>query len=554
MTTAQVPAFRFEVDSDRDGVVEPGEPGRWDWQWRADGKGAIALADLNQGAGTRELTPVRLVVPSGRGCAIGINAYAAEHITVYRGADRRDAEPVLGVLDDEVVRVAGPFDGTQQLWLQPRRLPDAGFDGLIELTAAEYRMVGGPRPTGLVDRCVLRVAPWIIPPNTCDPIRVFAVAVPGPDSTNNDVFLADLQGACEKAGVELRVLDTTSLPNHPREPYDRWIQDEIEFGYIAGPGNWVPVVVDGPRNRGLDTIGTSGQLGAGIGALLLDADFDVTSSLDAFGNLEVSPPVTVDGMSYPLGRIVLGTKRASDDIGRKASLRLRQFLYGQRVQTPFEVYTDWLAVGHVDEIVSFVPSDEPPGFRTLIAAPNAAHRLFTSLAAGGLADATLWRGQRLHDGTSAEETVAELLGRTELWAFNEVCEEHLSVVRDQITSALGIADTDLVEVPVVFEEHGRGEAGAYFPDMVNQLVLGRVSVVPKPYGPVDPGGVDLLEQALRDLLPSGEVVFVDDWLSYHKLLGEVHCGTNVLRHPLTGVNWWEHWYDGVYDAAFPGSP
>lgn len=30
------------------------------------------------------------------------------------------------------------------------------------------------------------------------------------------------------------------------------------------------------------------------------------SSLDSFGNLEVSPPVTVDGRKYPLGRILIG--------------------------------------------------------------------------------------------------------------------------------------------------------------------------------------------------------------------------------------------------------
>ena len=30
------------------------------------------------------------------------------------------------------------------------------------------------------------------------------------------------------------------------------------------------------------------------------------SSLDSFGNLEVSPPVTVNGKNYPLGRIIIG--------------------------------------------------------------------------------------------------------------------------------------------------------------------------------------------------------------------------------------------------------
>lgn len=31
------------------------------------------------------------------------------------------------------------------------------------------------------------------------------------------------------------------------------------------------------------------------------------SSLDSFGNLDVSPPVTVKGKEYPLGRILIGS-------------------------------------------------------------------------------------------------------------------------------------------------------------------------------------------------------------------------------------------------------
>lgn len=30
------------------------------------------------------------------------------------------------------------------------------------------------------------------------------------------------------------------------------------------------------------------------------------SSLDSFGNLDVSPPVTVGGIEYPLGRVLIG--------------------------------------------------------------------------------------------------------------------------------------------------------------------------------------------------------------------------------------------------------
>lgn len=36
----------------------------------------------------------------------------------------------------------------------------------------------------------------------------------------------------------------------------------------------------------------------------------------------------------------------------------RDFLYAQKVQPPLELYSDWLAVGHIDEFLSFVPAPD----------------------------------------------------------------------------------------------------------------------------------------------------------------------------------------------------
>lgn len=40
-----------------------------------------------------------------------------------------------------------------------------------------------------------------------------------------------------------------------------------------------------------------------------------TSSLDSFGNLEVSPPVTVRSKEYPLGRILIGSSFPRWEVG-----------------------------------------------------------------------------------------------------------------------------------------------------------------------------------------------------------------------------------------------
>ena len=110
---------------------------------------------------------------------------------------------------------------------------------------------------------------------------------------------------------------------------------------------------------------------------------------------------------------------------------------------------------------------------------------------------------------------------------------------------MGIDYADFVDIPVVFYPPSTQRTLAYFPDMVNHLVLGEWSLVPKPYGPVI-DDEDQFEKAFCDAVPKRKVKFIEDWYSYHELWGEVHCGTNCLREP-PGFYWWEHKPDGVYD-------
>ena len=64
--------------------------------------------------------------------------------------------------------------------------------------------------------------------------------------------------------------------------------------------------------------------------------------------------------------------------------------------------------------------------------------------------------------------------------------------------------------------------------------------MPKPFGPRI-GGVDVFETAVQNALGSGNVIFIDDWELYHALLGEVHCGTNVIRVPPANYQqWWDY--------------
>lgn len=44
--------------------------------------------------------------------------------------------------------------------------------------------------------------------------------------------------------------------------------------------------------------------------------------------------------------------------GRRVTQVVRDFLHAQKVQPPVELFVDWLAVGHVDEFLSFVPAPD----------------------------------------------------------------------------------------------------------------------------------------------------------------------------------------------------
>ncbi|WP_249728671.1 protein-arginine deiminase domain-containing protein, partial [Bacillus paralicheniformis] len=54
---------------------------------------------------------------------------------------------------------------------------------------------------------------------------------------------------------------------------------------------------------------------------------------------------------------------------REIMPEIRYLLYAQKVQSPIEIYSDWLAVGHVDEIINFVPIQNEKGFKLLVASP-----------------------------------------------------------------------------------------------------------------------------------------------------------------------------------------
>ena len=67
------------------------------------------------------------------------------------------------------------------------------------------------------------------------------------------------------------------------------------------------MVIDSIRDRGLDPLPEAELEGNGVGVQTWGEGW--ATSQDPFGNLEASPPVTVDGVEYPFGRIYYGDWR-----------------------------------------------------------------------------------------------------------------------------------------------------------------------------------------------------------------------------------------------------
>ncbi|XP_008046442.1 protein-arginine deiminase type-4 [Carlito syrichta] len=407
--------------------------------------------------------------------------------------------------------------------------PDANFPGLITLTVSLLDTSNLELPEILVfqDSVVFRVAPWIMTPNTQPPQEVYACRI-----FKNENFLKAVMTLAKKTKCKL-----TICPEEENMD-DQWMQDEMEIGYIQAPHKTLPVVFDSPRNRGLKDFPVKRMMGPDVGYVTRGPQAGGVTGLDSFGNLEVSPPVTVGKKEYPLGRILIGSSSYPGSESREMHAALQDFLVAQRVQAPVRLYSDWLSVGHVDEFLSFVPAPDRKGFRLLLASPRSCYRLFQEREKEGHGEALLFKG------VTKKQKVKDILSNKILKEHNSYVESCIDWNREVLKRELGLAERDIIDIPQLFRLVGnknvRGslKAEAFFPNMVNMLVLGKNLGIPKPYGPLVHKRC-CLEEAVRSLLePLGlHCTFIDDFHSYHVWLGDVHCGTNVRRKPFS-FKWW----------------
>ncbi|XP_050967376.1 protein-arginine deiminase type-2 isoform X2 [Labeo rohita] len=555
----------LDVDADRDGVIEKNNPNKGSWKWGPKGHGAILLVncdsetkyskkvdseveEISKVSDLQDMSKMILrtngpaELPEGYKLTMHISQTASENVRVFRPRTKAKMDNTLkyqllnlflkdymivvgrGKLTQEVPYLGGKSE--LELFAEGLRFPDKDFDGLItiNLSLTEPSAKGFPESPVFTDRVVFHISPWIMTPNTLKPVEVYVCS-----TKDNTTFLNSIENLVDRCGYKLKIC--YEYMNRG----DRWIQDEIEFGYIDSPHHRFPVVLDSPRDGDLQEFPYNSILGPDFGYVTRYALNEKVTSLDSFGNLEVSPPVTVNGKNYPLGRIIIGVAFPTATRGRNMTKVVQDFLWAQKVQEPIALYSDWLVVGHVDEFMTFVPAPDRKKFRLLLASPDAGYKIFKSLEKQG------YGKEKMFPGLPEAITVNEIVNDTKLQAGNRYVQNCIDWNRDVLKKELGLEEEDIIDLPILFkmiEEKSGTRAVAYYPDMVNMIVLGDQLGIPKPFGPQVNGKCALETEVSSLLEPLGlKCNFIDDFAPYHKLLGEIHCGSNVRREP-SPFKWW----------------
>lgn len=410
------------------------------------------------------------------------------------------------------------------------------WDGLVTVT---LKVLQGSEELG-ADSVILRVAPVLTFHHLLPAETVYATALSGTDSTD---FRGDLATA----------IDTSSVQNNlvGIKYSDQWAQDFFELGYMSMPaeGGAQHTIRVAYRSANVESNDKQNPLRrAGRYAFdLRGPDFAAIQeydqnhpgemdSLNSFGNTETIPPYTLGDTSYPLGRVFRGKVDFF-----YPDPKFTQMVEDQLVQPPLYVNTSWLLVGHVDETMTFLPTNNARGWTVGANDAPMAKTMLEDLVTGGYGDAQLFVDKKWEDfpKKNAAISITKLLADQAIMGASAKGAAEVDGQLETLLAGTGVAREEVVPFAFLHEELS-GYSVAYQPGTVNGLLLdSKTFAPPKPHGPSIEGKDPFEEQVTKALDAVGiTTVFVEDWDLYHRLLGEVHCGSNAARQ-IPEVKWWE---------------
>ncbi|KAK4447955.1 hypothetical protein QBC34DRAFT_302116 [Podospora aff. communis PSN243] len=414
------------------------------------------------------------------------------------------------------------------------------------------------------DYVVLRQAPVLLHHHLQGPEVVFSTAPGESNSIYNPA--SPWQGYFTQ---QLR--DTVSDTNLTlfNQDVDIWAQDFFEPAYVSMPGPNGSITSLRILLRSAQSTRPAGRQvftqlrGPGIGVFQSPPGSGFGyEEINSGGNIETIPPyVSRTGKAWPNGRVITGKH-----FGVQPAESMIRFLQsqGDGSQSPLFLEAGWLAIGHVDEFVQFLPSSSSTtNFTIAVADTRSALELLRGVQATDHGDisAVSYDGDITPDARTLfldpelvrNTTVADLLSDEEVLAANAYAQQYIDDNLAILLQEIPLREEDVVRVPVLFKEvsvavpaapdglpsvldQGGRKVVSVFPNAVNGLVLGRKYVAPKQWGQVVDGR-DVLANAVEEVYArvNMSVVFVDDYMSHHVRGGEVHCGTNTFRE---AGRWW----------------
>ncbi|OBT94486.2 hypothetical protein VE01_07200 [Pseudogymnoascus verrucosus] len=342
---------------------------------------------------------------------------------------------------------------------------------------------------------------------------------------------------------------------------DIWAQDFVEPGYTSMPGPNGPIVLHIMIRSAQDERVAGRQVfeylrKSGVGAVQhLGGE---RNDINAMGNLETIPPYEFRGKRYRAGRIIMGAHNTTTPF-------IMDYLRAQQVQDPLLLDTDCLAIGHVDEIVQFLPVNSRRGWVMLVADPISGVEMLQNAVKHGHGDTRAFSRENDTVGNPTDlfmipgglhgvpdDSISEVLAWDGILKANTAIAACMQRNIRILKAETGITDAEIIRMPVMFRtglafapDNGIGpERNAsttlgvsLYPNPINGLALNHGDILaPTPWGPVI-DGVDILASAVQTIYRKlgYQVSFVDNWNSHHTWGGEVHCGTNVVRD---GKRWW----------------
>lgn len=423
---------------------------------------------------------------------------------------------------------------------------NSGWNGELTVKLAVTDAAGKPiEALGAeagVDTVKLRVAPWLLLGNTSefDHWR----SLDWGNQANTKVFNADLVAA----DAEIANADYSKYGWYS----DQWTQDWYQTGLTQIPAAGGKVqgmrvynarpFKNGGKDLPIVTM-RKNMLGPDRAILAVYKKAPSGSSFDSHGNHDLLPPYENGAAKYPYGRIITGSGVLPETW---------EWYDAQKVQGPtLKVTTNWLAVGHVDEILSYAPAKTARGWKLLHGDDALAKAMFEKLAKDGHGDVEVFAGQtvKLKGATIKDKVyVKTVLLDQDLLQSSQTAHVKTEAAVEIVKKAVGLDDTELVSIPFLTEDFGSGEMISWQPGTVNSLVVYDYIMIPKPFGPIV-NNVDVFAKDLEDRVGGPvnalgsdgkgmKVKFINDWYGYHLLMGEVHCGTNPEGPPNPKLKWW----------------